>query len=128
MRMTSTSVRRGAIAAAWLAATAMAAASPPDRAASRQETKKEEPADQRVSGTVVDRDGTAIEQAEVSFDGPKKATVLTDAAGHFTFTGPPGDYAITVRAGERSHRFDRTIEAGELKPSGTLVIEPEALP
>ena len=127
MLLTSIGVRCGAVAAAWLAATAMAPA-PPDRAAPRQETKKEKPADQRVSGTVVDRDGTAIDQAEVSFDGPKKATVLTDAAGNFSFTGPPGDYAITVRAGERSQRFDRKIEGGKLKPKSTLVIEPEALP
>ena len=62
------------------------------------------------------------------FDGPKKATLLTDAGGHFTFTGPPGDYAIAVRAGSRSASFTRKVEANQLKPTATLTIEPEAPP
>jgi hypothetical protein len=90
-----------------------------------QESQKAKPADQRVSGTVVDRDGNAVDRAEVQFAGPKTATVLTDGKGHFSFSGPPGDYTITVRAGERSQSFDRTIKDGQLKPDGTLVIEPE---
>ena len=90
--------------------------------------KKEKPADQTVTGSVADRDGKPIERAQVIFDGPKKATLLTDAGGHFTFTGPPGDYAITVRAGSRSASFTRKVEGNQLKPTATLTIEPEAPP
>lgn len=90
-----------------------------------QESKKAKPADQRVTGTVVDRDGKAVDRAEVHFAGPKTATVLTDGRGRFSFSGPPGDYTITVRSGERSQSFDRTIKDDQLKPDGTLVIEPE---
>jgi hypothetical protein len=90
--------------------------------------KKEKPADQTVTGSVADRDGKPIERAQVIFDGPKKATLLTDAGGHFTFTGPPGDYGITVRAGSRSAGFTRKVEGNQLKPTATLTIEPEAPP
>jgi Carboxypeptidase regulatory-like domain len=108
------------------AATATAAGLEVEHRPSRQEeTKKEKPADQRVSGTVVDRGGTAVNRAEVTFRGPKQGAVLTNSNGHFTFTGPPGDYTITVRAGERSQSFDRKIENNQLKPDSTLVLDPE---
>ena len=90
--------------------------------------KKEKPADQTVTGSVADRDGKPIERAQVIFAGPKQATLLTDAGGHFTFTGPPGEYAITVRAGNRSAGFSRKVEGSQLKPTATLTIEPEAPP
>jgi hypothetical protein len=119
------------ILAAWwnLAAAPAGARSPcaadaaPHR--SQDEQKKETPADQRVSGTVVDRDGEAVEGAEVQFEGPKRATVHTNSRGHFEFSGPPGDYTLTVKLGDRSQSFERKVEGGQLKPSGTLVIERE---
>jgi Carboxypeptidase regulatory-like domain len=119
------------VLAAWSCLTAVHAAvltplpagvSPQDPPES-QEPKKGKPADQRVTGTVVDRDGEPIDGAEVRFDGPKRATVHTNSRGQFEFAGPPGDYGITVRVGERSQSFARKIEGGQLKPSGTLVIE-----
>jgi Carboxypeptidase regulatory-like domain len=93
-----------------------------------QDQGKKETADQTVTGSVADRDGKPIERAQVIFDGPKKATLLTDATGHFTFSGPPGDYTITVRAGNRSASFTRRVEGNQLKPTATLTIEPEAPP
>lgn len=118
------------VLATWSGLAAAHAAGPGPRSAvlppqDSQESKKAKPADQRVSGTVVDRDGKAVDRAEVHFAGPKTATVLTDGRGHFSFSGPPGDYTITVRSGERSQSFDRTIKDDQLKPDGTLVIEPE---
>jgi hypothetical protein len=82
--------------------------------------------DQRVSGKVLDRDGKAIDRAEVSFAGPKKNKVFTDARGEFTFTGPPGDYAVTVKAGSRRQDFRVQIDDNQLKPS-TLIIDPEGM-
>jgi hypothetical protein len=82
------------------------------------------PADERVTGKVLDRDGKAVERAEVRFTGRKKGTVFTDSRGEFAFRGPAGAYAITVKAGARQQNFDATIEEHQLKPS-TLVIEPE---
>lgn len=90
--------------------------------------KKDKPADQAVTGGVADRDGKPIERAQVMFDGPKKATLLTDAAGRFTFNGPPGDYTITVRKGEQSTHFTRKVEGNQLKPNATLTIELEEPP
>lgn len=81
----------------------------------------------RVSGKVIDKDGNAVERAEVSFDGPKRQKVFTDERGQFSFTGPSGDYGVVVKAGERRAEFKVKIEGGELKPS-TLVIDPEVLP
>ena len=80
----------------------------------------------RVTGKVVDRDGKPVERAEVTFEGPKKGNVWTDALGQFLFAGPAGDYTITVKAGERQQDFQVTIEDNQLKPS-TLVIEPDLL-
>lgn len=83
-------------------------------------------ADQRVTGRVVDRDGTAVNKAEVRFDGPKRGRVWTNAAGEFSFSGPPGDYNITVKAGERQQEFRVKIADNELHPS-TLIVEPKAV-
>jgi len=93
-----------------------------------QETpQKAKQKDQRVSGSVLDRDGKAVAMAEVGFDGPKKEKVRTDGRGEFSFTGPAGDYVITVKAGERQQKFKVKIEDNQLKPSSILVIEPELL-
>jgi hypothetical protein len=88
-----------------------------------QESKGE---DQRVTGKVLDRDGKAVVKAEVRVAGKKKKdTVWTDERGEFSFSGPAGDYNITVKAGEREESFNRKIEDNQLKPDSTLVIEPE---
>ncbi len=80
--------------------------------------------DQRVKGKVVDRDGKPVDRAEVTLEGPKKGHVWTNSRGEFSFTGPTGDYTITVKAGERQQNFGVKIEDNQLKPS-TLILEPE---
>jgi hypothetical protein len=83
-------------------------------------------ADQRVTGKVLDRDGKAVDKAEVRVAGTKKKdTVWTDAQGEFSFSGPAGDYVITVKAGTREKSFNTKIEDNQLKPDSTLVIDPE---
>jgi hypothetical protein len=83
--------------------------------------------DQRITGEVVDRDGKPVVNAEVMFVGPKQQSVRTGRRGEFTFTGPPGDYEITVTAGERRKTFTgMKIENKELKPTSTLEIERES--
>jgi Carboxypeptidase regulatory-like domain len=90
-----------------------------------QETPEQsKPSDQRVRGKVVDRDGKAVDKAEVKFDGPKKGKVWTNSAGEFSFTGPPGDYVITVKAGDRHQDFKVKIADNQLEPS-TLILEPK---
>jgi hypothetical protein len=102
-----------------------AAPHPPE--AKVQDAKAKE--EHRVSGDVVDRDGKAVEDAEVAFAGPKKQSVRTGAGGAFSFTGPPGNYVVTVHAGTRTQTFnDMKIEDGQLKPRTRLVIEREDPP
>ncbi len=99
---------------------------PPATAADqrREGAQEPKPQAQHVTGKVVDKDGNAVERAEVSFDGPKKQKVFTDARGQFAFTGPAGDYVVVVKAGDRRGEFKVKIENDELKPS-TLIIDPE---
>ena len=85
--------------------------------------EKHKPVDQQVTGKVLDQDGQPVNRAEVRFDGPKKEKVWTNAQGEFSFTGPPGEYAVTVKAGERRQEFKVKIEHNHLDPS-TLVIQP----
>jgi len=68
------------------------------------------PAEKSVAGTVVNRDGEGLAGARVTIKGPKTATVWTDANGSFHFAGRPGTYEITVKAGERSHKFTASID------------------
>jgi hypothetical protein len=108
-----------------------AVAQAPDQAPPAQDEPRppQEPAkrrDQRVTGKVVDRDGKSIEHAEVSFGGPKKNKVFTDGRGEFSFTGPAGEYTVTVKAGSRRQGFTVKIDDNKLDPS-TLIIEPEGL-
>lgn len=86
--------------------------------------EKQKPADQQVTGKVLDQDGQPVNRAEVRFEGPKKDKVWTDAQGKFSFTGPPGEYAVIVKAGERQKEFKVKIEDNHLDPS-TLVIQPD---
>ena len=83
------------------------------------------PAEQRVTGEVVDVDGNPVESATVRFVGPKRDSVVTDSDGAFSFSGPPGDYTITVVAGTRTKDFTRKIENNQLKPSNRLAIDRE---
>jgi hypothetical protein len=83
-------------------------------------------AEQRVTGRVVDRDGTAVSKAEVRFEGPKRERVWSNAAGEFSFAGPAGDYVITVKAGDRKQDFRVKIADNQLEPS-TLIIEPKTV-
>jgi hypothetical protein len=93
-----------------------------------QDAPESKRADQRVTGKVLDRDGKAVVKAEVRVDGEKKKSkVWTDARGEFSFSGPAGDYTITVKAGGREKSFSRKIEDNQLKPDATLVIDPEAV-
>jgi hypothetical protein len=113
------------------AATILALASPgiaQPAAAAVPGVQQEKPAEpdnqpQRVTGKVVDRDGKAVDRVQVAFAGPKKETVWTDARGAFAFTGPPGDYVVTVKAGDTNHEFRVKIADHHLTPS-TLVIDP----
>jgi hypothetical protein len=95
----------------------------PGAQAEPQEPKRP---DQRVTGKVLDADGKAVERAEVRFEGPnnKVAAVWTNSEGAFSFTGPAGNYVVTVKAGERRKVFNVKIEDNRLIPS-TLVIDPE---
>jgi hypothetical protein len=82
-----------------------------------QPESPKKPAEKSVTGTVVNRDGEGLAGARVTIKGPKTATVWTDANGSFHFAGRPGTYEITVKAGERSHKFTATIdEAAGLQP------------
>jgi hypothetical protein len=94
----------------------------PQDAGQPQEPKRR---DQHVTGKVLDRDGKAVDRAEVRFEGPKKDKVFTDSRGEFSFSGPAGEYAVTVKAGNRRGDFAVQIEDNELKPSSTLIIDPE---
>lgn len=110
---------------------ASAVADPPAAATAQDPAPNPPPeskhASQRVTGKLVDCDGKAVDKAEIRFEGPKKDKVWSDAHGAFTFTGPPGDYTVSVKAGERHQDFKVKIEENQLKPA-TLVIEPAPLP
>jgi len=115
--------------AAIVVVVCISAAQPPRVAAewpgrTAQEAKAK-PADQHVTGDVVDRDGKPVRKAEVVFDGPKQETHWTDANGEFAFTGPPGSYTITVKvaATKQQQTFKVTIEDNKLKPS-RLTLDP----
>lgn len=124
------------IAVCWISATSAQQPIGPDRstmsltisapaAMSAQDPPDAKP-EVRVVGKVIDRDEKVVDRAEVSFSGPKKGKVWTDTKGAFSFSGPPGDYVVTVTAGERHQDFNVTIEGNLLKPS-TLKMNPEAL-
>lgn len=118
-------VRRGSAAALALGLIGLPHGLPLSAVRTPAATQESKPADQHVSGKVVDKDGKAVDKAEVVFKGPKRDKVWTDSHGAFAFAGPAGDYVITVKAGDRSQTFKVKLENNELKPSATLVIEPE---
>jgi hypothetical protein len=83
----------------------------PDRKPPAEETVK-------VTGAVVDRrDGSPLAQAQVSFEGPRRGTAWTDAAGAFEFEGPTGDYGIRVKSGGKSQAFSAKITKDGLQPA-----------
>jgi hypothetical protein len=117
--MTSTT-GRASLAALWAMVVICACVS-----AAQEDQAKAKPADQHVTGDVVDRDGKPVPKAEVVFDGPKDETHWTDASGKFAFTGPPGDYTITVKvaATKQQQTFKATIADNTLKPN-RLTLDP----
>jgi hypothetical protein len=88
----------------------------------RPETLTLKSAEESVRGTVADRDGKALTGLEVTFAGPKNATVWTDSAGSFDFTGPPGDYEVTIEVEGKAHKSRVKIADGRLQPD-TFTIE-----
>jgi hypothetical protein len=66
----------------------------------------------KVSGTVVDRDGTPVAQAQVIF-GSK--SVWTGSDGAFVFEGPAVGM-ITVKKGGKSQEFPFSLSKGVLQP------------
>ena len=122
------------VAVCWASAASTQGASTPDRqmiapvvdvpaAMSTQDPPDAKPA-VRVSGHVMDRDDKVVDKAEVSFSGAKKGKVWTNTKGEFSFSGPPGDYVVTVTAGERHQNFNVKIEDNQLKPP-LLKMNPE---
>jgi inhibitor of cysteine peptidase len=83
------------------------------------------PAEQKVTGKVVDRDGKGIASSLVTFSGPKKDSVPTNPRGAFVFEGPAGQYRVTVEAAGRSFTFDNVVidDNNQMRPA-TLVIDP----
>jgi hypothetical protein len=82
----------------------------PDRKPPAEETV-------RVTGAVVDRDGNPLAQAQVSFEGPRRGSAWTDAAGAFEFEGPIGDYGVRVKSGGKSQTFPVKITKRGLEPA-----------
>ena len=76
----------------------------------------------QVKGRVVDGNGQGVANAELSFTGPKRDSVATDAKGSFIFKGPAGEYAVTVRAGSKSKLFKATVANDKLEPA-TLILD-----
>ena len=80
--------------------------------------KLRRPAEQRVTGKVVDRDGKGLEGLKVSIAARQGEPVLTDSEGRFFLTILPGAYKITVTAdGKTQKNFDVTVADGRMTPS-----------
>jgi len=84
-----------------------------------EKPEKKHPAEKtvKVTGSVVDRDGTPLARAEVSFEGPQGGSAWTDSDGAFEFEGPTGDYRVTVKSGGKSQTFSAKITKSGLEPS-----------
>ena len=72
--------------------------------------------EQSVRGTVNNRDGTALAGVTVIIDGPKDGKVSTDGDGVFRFSGPAGQYKLTVTSGNRTQDFTVRIDNNRLTP------------
>jgi Carboxypeptidase regulatory-like domain len=72
--------------------------------------------EQSVRGKVEDGDGRGVPKATVSLAGPKRGTVVTNAEGFFFFSGPAGDYEVSVGVGEKSKKYPATIDRNRLRP------------
>jgi Carboxypeptidase regulatory-like domain len=79
--------------------------------------KLQKPAEQRVSGRVVDRDRKGLEGLKVSIAARQGEPVLTDSEGRFFLTILPGTYKITVTADGKTQKFDVTVADGRMTPS-----------
>jgi Carboxypeptidase regulatory-like domain len=79
--------------------------------------KLQKPAEQRVSGRVVDRDGKGLEGLRVSISARQGETVLTDSEGRFFLTTLPGTYQITVNDDGKTQNFGVTVADGRMTPS-----------
>ena len=83
-----------------------------------QEAEKAKPKPTEVTGTVRDREGTAVADAKVTITGPDGFQPLkrtTNAKGVFTFEGLDGDYQIAIEGEPKP--FPAMIATGQLKPN-----------
>lgn len=80
-----------------------------------------QPEDQQatVDAHVKLRDGKPAEGARIAGKGPAGAKVeaFADAGGKFQIKGPPGAYALDIRAGDQRGRFTATLRDGRLTPA-----------
>jgi Carboxypeptidase regulatory-like domain len=79
--------------------------------------KLKKPAEQRVSGRVVDRDGKGLEGLKVSIAARQGEPVLTDSEGRFFLMILPGTYKITVTADGKTQNFDVIVAEGRMTPN-----------
>ncbi len=80
-----------------------------------------------VGGNVHNPAGAPIAQAQLTFRGPKSATVSTDAKGNFSVSIPAGKYNLTVVA---KGYADATVNTGELSDGAriSVTLEPSDTP
>jgi len=91
--------------------------SPPDQEqAPEQKPEEPKPKASDVKGRVMNGDGEGLPGSKVTVVGPRNDTVWTDSQGSFHFTGPPGDYSLTVEASEGTRHFAAKIVKGKLAP------------
>ena len=78
--------------------------------------KKERDKLRQVKVKVIDRDGGAVEGAQVFFKKAKENPLVTNSGGLFRFEGSPGDYRITITARKSSKVFKLTIGEEGVNP------------
>ena len=80
-------------------------------------SEKPKPKPIEVTGTVRDRQGTAVVGAKISITGPDgyQAVKSTDANGEFKFEGVDGAYQIAIEGEPKP--FPAMIAKGQLKPN-----------
>jgi hypothetical protein len=88
------------------------------------------PVAETVRGQVHDRAGAPVRGALVvpspagaGTPAVPEIAVLSDARGGWTWTLPPGSYAVVARLGDRvSEPVDLTVTAGRLSPTVELIL------